>query len=322
DGAFTGSPQYVPGSRNYLASVDRDVVYVFGENLHVNISYSIIGGMGTPVSLVGNIFHFSSQTGNYYATVTKDDVLYVQLLTGQNIAPLSPGQYPSGNTYVSGTDDAGHDIWTWIVYGTRAELIVGLLAAVFAVGLGVIVGLVSGYLGGKTDSALMRVADIFLSLPGLVIILLMAAVLGPSLFNVIFIIGILSWPAVSRVIRAQTLTLKERTYVDAARIAGASDASIVFKQIAPNVLPLAFLYMSFLVSGAIIVEALLAFLGLGDPTQVTWGMTLQFLQISGHTLTAWWWLLPPGLAITLLALAFYLIGRGFDEIVNPRLRKR
>jgi peptide/nickel transport system permease protein len=119
-----------------------------------------------------------------------------------------------------------------------------------------------------------------------------------------------------------TLSLKERSFVDAAIVAGASESRLIFRHIAPNVLPYTFLYMTFNISGAIITEAVLAFLGYGDVNSITWGMMLQFLQLSGHALTAWWWLLPPGIAITLLSLSFYLIGRAFDEVVNPRLRKR
>ena len=140
--------------------------------------------------------------------------------------------------------------------------------------------------------------------------------------NIIIIIAILSWAGIARVIRSVTMSIKERAFVDAAIIAGASDSRLIFRHIAPNVLPYAFLYMTFNISGAIVTEAVLAFLGFGDGNYVTWGMMLQYLQISGHALDAPWWLLPPGVAITLLSLAFYLIGRAFDEVVNPRLRKR
>ncbi|RLF71181.1 MAG: ABC transporter permease, partial [Thermoplasmata archaeon] len=208
------------------------------------------------------------------------------------------------------------------VYATRIELVVGILAALIAVGLGTAVGLISGYYGGWVDSLLMRLTDIFLTLPVLVIILLMAAILGGSIRNIIIIIAIFSWSGIARVIRAQTLSLKTRSFVDAARVSGASNTKIILVHLAPNVLPFTFLYMTFTISGAIITEAILAFLGFGDPTVITWGMMLQYLRISGNTLTAPWWLLPPGIGITLLSLAFYLIGRALDEVVNPRLRSR
>jgi peptide/nickel transport system permease protein len=263
-----------------------------------------------------------STQGNYYSMVTVDGVLWVQSVSGTYTAPLPPGVYESGNRYILGTDVFGGDIFTQLVYATRTELVVGLVAAVISAGLGTIVGLIAGFYGGWVDTLLMRLTDIFLTLPILVVALLLAAVLGPSIGNIILIIAIFSWAGVARVIRAQTLSLKNRAFIDAARVSGASNRAIILRHLAPNVLPLTFLYMVFTISGAIITEAILAFLGMGDPTAVTWGMMLQFLQISGNTLSAPWWLLPPGISITLLSLAFYLVGRAFDEVVNPRLRAR
>ncbi|HIH00895.1 TPA: ABC transporter permease [Thermoplasmata archaeon] len=208
------------------------------------------------------------------------------------------------------------------MFGTRAELLVGVTAAFFSVVIGTIVGLVAGFYPGLIGELLMRATDIMLSLPYLVIMLLFAAAFGPSLFNIIIIFAILSWAGIARVIRSVTLSTRKRAFVDAAIVAGASDMRLIFKHIGPNVIPFAFLYMTFNISGAIVTEAILAFLGFGDPNAITWGMMLQYLQISGHSLDAPWWLLPPGIAITLLSLAFYLIGRAFDEVVNPRLRRR
>jgi peptide/nickel transport system permease protein len=209
-----------------------------------------------------------------------------------------------------------------VMFGTRAELLVGVTAAFFSVVIGTIVGLVAGFYSGLIGELLMRATDIMLSLPYLVIMLLFAAAFGPSLFNIIIIFAILSWAGIARVIRSVTLSTRKRSFVDAAIVAGASDMRLIFKHIGPNVIPYAFLYMTFNISGAIVTEAILAFLGFGDPNAITWGMMLQYLQISGHSLDAPWWLLPPGIAITLLSLAFYLIGRAFDEVVNPRLRRR
>ncbi len=151
----------------------------------------------------------------------------------------------------------------------------------------------------------------------------LAAVCGVlAALLLILVLGIVGWPGIARVIRAQVLTLKERPFVDAARVAGASDLRLLFYQIAPNVLPFSFLYMSLNVAGAIVTEAALSFLGLGDASVISWGGMLSQVLTFGGALSAWWWLVPPGLAITLLSLGFYLMGRGFDEIINPRLRRR
>ncbi len=319
-----GRPDYIPSSFNYIFMTENEQVIILKHTMQLDATFpSAGGGTETTVTFVGNIVNnVGSAQGNYYAQVTRDGRLLVQSVTGTYTAPLPPGVAPSGNRYILGTDVFGGDIFTQLIYATRTELVVGLVAAVISAGLGTIVGLAAGYYGGWVDTILMRLTDIFLTLPILVVALLLAAVLGPSIGNIILIIAIFSWAGVARVIRAQTLSLKNRSFIDAARVSGASNRSIIFRHLAPNVLPLTFLYMVFTISGAIITEAILAFLGMGDPTAVTWGMMLQFLQISGNTLTAPWWLLPPGIAITLLSLAFYLIGRAFDEVVNPRLRAR
>jgi len=323
DGTINSVPEYIASSRLYIFSTDRGVVYILKETMELFATFTVSGGVSTPVSYVGNIINnVGSYQGNYFALITKDGSLYSQSITGFYAAPLKPGVYASGNRYLLGTDVFGHDIFSQLVYATRIELIVGIVAALIAVGVGTGIGLISGYYGGWVDTILMRITDIFLTLPVLVIILLMAAILGGSIINIIIIIALFSWSGIARVIRAQTLSLKTRSFIDAARISGATDSKIILRHLAPNVLPFTFLYMTFTTSGAIITEAILAFLGFGDPRIVTWGMMLQYLRISGNTLTAPWWLLPPGVAITLLSLSFYLIGRAFDEVVNPRLRSR
>ncbi len=322
-GYLNSDPQYVSGQLMYVFSTDDGAIYLVNALMKINATFSAPGGGAvTPVEYLGNIYIEMSRAGNYFGVVTESNQLFLETLTGVNVAPLAPGTYPSGNYYPLGTDYEGHDILTQVMWGTRAELLVGITAAFFSVVIGTIVGLVAGFYGGLLDDLLMRATDVMLSLPYLVIMLLFAAVFGPSLLNIIIIFAILSWAGIARVIRSVTLSFKQRAFVDAARVAGASDNRLIFKHIGPNVLPYTFLYMTFNISGAIVTEAILAFLGFGDPTNITWGMMLQFLQISGHSLDAPWWLLPPGIAITLLSLAFYLIGRSFDEVVNPRLRKR
>ena len=322
--AIVGRPDYITSSRNYIFMTEAEQIVILKETMQLDATFQAVGtGTETTIAYVGNIVNnVGSTQGNYYSMVTRDADVWVQSVSGTYTAPLPPGVAPSGNRYILGTDVFGGDIFTQLVWATRTELVVGLVAAVISAGLGTIVGLIAGYYGGWVDTLLMRLTDIFLTLPILVVALLMAAVLGPSIGNIILIIAIFSWAGVARVIRAQTLSLKNRSFIDAARVSGASNRSIILRHLGPNVLPLTFLYMVFTISGAIITEAILAFLGMGDPTAMTWGMMLQFLNISGNTLTAPWWLLPPGISITLLSLAFYLIGRAFDEVVNPRLRAR
>ena len=323
DAYLNSEPAYVIGQLMYVFSTTKGDIYLANSLLKVNATFAAPGGGAvTPVAFLGNIYIEMSRGGNYFGVVTAEDQLFMETLTGVNIAPLPPGRYPSGNYYPLGTDWEGQCILTQVMFGTRAELLVGITAAFVSVVIGTIVGLVAGFYPGLVDDLLMRTTDVMLSLPYLVIMLLFAAAFGPSLMNIVIIFAILSWAGIARVIRSVTLTIKERAFVDAAIVSGASDSRLIFRHIGPNVLPFTFLYMTFMISGAIVTEAILAFLGFGDPTNITWGMMLQFLQISGHSLSAPWWLLPPGIAITLLSLAFYLIGRAFDEVVNPRLRKR
>jgi peptide/nickel transport system permease protein len=321
DGYVNSKPIYDIGSDMIILSTNLGV-FVFNNNMHLNQTFSIPGGMRTPISGLGNVITYQSSLGYYYGVITNNNKLYLQMTLGTDIAPLPPGKYKSDNVYIMGTDLYGHDIWTWIVYGARAELIVGLVAAASSVLLGTFIGLISGYYGGLVDIIAMRLTDIFLSLPSLVIMLLLVEILGPSIWNVILVIAILGWSGITRIIRAQVMSLKSRAFVDSARISGASNLRIMFIHIMPNILPLTFLFMSFGVSGAIITEASLAFLGFGDPHAITWGMMLQYIWTTGNVLRAPWWLIPPGLAITFLSMAFYFVGRAFDEIINPRLRRR
>lgn len=225
-------------------------------------------------------------------------------------------------THWLGTDNVGRDILAQLLEGAKVAFVVGLSAAFFSIVIGTLIGMVSGYAGGLLDTFLMRLADIIMVLPSLVILLILASLFGQfNIWIIVFIIAIMRWPAVSRVIRSQTLTLKHRPFIEASRVAGASHVRIIFRHIMPNVLPLAFLYMTFRVTAAILVEAALSFLGFGDPSQVSWGMMLQWVWKSGHMFQAPYWLIPPGLCISLLTLAFYMLGRAMDEVLDPRLRK-
>lgn len=220
-----------------------------------------------------------------------------------------------------GTDFIGRDIFCQLLEGAKVAFIVGISCAFISIVLGTVIGMIAGYTGGFTDTILMRIADMFMVMPSLVILLILASLWELSIWVIILIIAIMRWPSVSRIIRSQTLSLKQRPFIEASKVAGASPMRIVFRHIMPNVLPLAFLYMTFRVTSAILVEAALSFLGFGDPGQVSWGMMLQWVWSSGHMFQAPYWLLPPGVCISLLTLSFYMLGRAMDEVLDPRLRK-
>ncbi len=246
------------------------------------------------------------------------DPIY-QPMTG--VDPNVFGSVGMSTRHVLGTDFIGRDIFSQLLAGARVAFAVGISAALMSVALGTFIGLLAGYYGGTTDMLLMRGADIVMVLPGLLVILIISAAMGQlTIWNTVIIIACLRWAPVSRVIRSQTLSLRERPYVEAARVAGAGPMRIMFRHIAPNVLPFSFLYMTFGVTSAILVEAALAFLGFGDPSTVSWGMMLQWVWKTGHMFRAPYWLLPPGICISLITLSFYLIGRSLEEVVNPRLR--
>ncbi len=221
-----------------------------------------------------------------------------------------------------GTDFMGRDLFSQLLAGARVAFTVGISSAFVSIVLGTLIGMTAGYMGRWTDTLLMRTADMIMVMPTLLVVLILAALFGQlNIWSIVLIIALFRWPGVSRVIRAQTLTLKERPFIEAARVAGASHLRIIFRHIMPNVLPLSFLYMTFRVTAAINIEAALAFLGFGDPGTVSWGMMLQWVWKTGHMFKAPYWLLPPGICISLITLSFYLLGRAMDEVLDPRLRK-
>jgi ABC-type dipeptide/oligopeptide/nickel transport system permease subunit len=221
-----------------------------------------------------------------------------------------------------GTDVQGRDIFTQLLYGTRISLAVGLLAAFLGTIIGLFVGVVSGYVGSLVDELLMRFTDMLLVLPGLPLLLVLIAVLGPSMWNIILLIGLLGWMGFARVVRSQTLSLKERPFVEAAKAVGAGKFYIIVKHIVPNVMSLVYVTLALSVPGAIISEAALSFLGLFDPTIMSWGRMLHDSMAVERSVEKWWWTLPPGLGIALLSLSFILIGYAIDDILNPKLRQR
>ena len=222
-----------------------------------------------------------------------------------------------------GTDDLGRSILTLTIWGSRISLLVGFVATVITMLIGSVIGIVAGYRGRWVDAVLMRVTDWFLVLPWLALAIVLASILGPSLWTIIFVIGITSWPSTARVVRAQVLTLKERPYVERARALGASDWHLITRHILPNVFPVIFANTILVVAIAILSETTLSFLGLGDPLHISWGTILEFASDAGATtLGAWWWLVAPGVCIVLVVLAFTMCGYALDEILNPRIRER
>jgi peptide/nickel transport system permease protein len=250
------------------------------------------------------------------------DVLVPEARLSVTNAPGAPLEPPSAQFWL-GTDELGRSVLDLVIQGSQISLLVGFLATAISMVIGSLVGLVAGYFGGWIDVILMRFTDWFLVIPFFPLVIVLAAILGRSLFVIALVIGITTWPATGRVVRAQVLTLKERPYVERARALGASDRQIIGRHILPNVFPLIFANTILVVALAILTEATLSFLGLGDPFSISWGSILESAFAEGAiSLGAWWYLVPPGLCIVLVVLGFTMCGYAFDEILDPRLRDR
>ncbi len=231
--------------------------------------------------------------------------------------------HPPTSGFWLGTDDLGKDILAGVIIGSRVSLLVGVAATAISMVIGTVIGIVSGFYGRAVDTLLMRITDVFLVIPWLPLMLVMAALLGSSIGNIIFVIGITSWAGTARIIRSQTLSIKERPYVERARAIGSSDSHLMMYHILPNVFPLIFANTVLVAAIAILSETTLSFLGMGDPTRVTWGVMLHFaFSMGAVSHGAWWWLLPPGICVVLVVLSFTFIGYALDEVLNPKLRRR
>jgi peptide/nickel transport system permease protein len=244
-------------------------------------------------------------------------------LRGVNTLDKNPKWASPSSDFIMGTDNFGRSVAVQFVFGSRISLFVGLMATILTIAIGSIFGIVAGFSGRWVDAILMRVTDWFLVIPFLPLAIVLATVLERNVWNIIIVIGITSWPSAARLIRAQVLTVKERLYVDRARALGATKGQIIRRHILPNVSPLILASATLAVPISILTETTLAFLGLGDPNNASWGKTLEEAFNKGAmTNGAWWYYMPAGVGIVLVVLAFTLCGRALEEILDPRLRAR
>lgn len=221
-----------------------------------------------------------------------------------------------------GTTNHGVDVFSQLLWGARIALVVGVLSALGSVLLGTLIGLLAGYFGGLVDEIIMRLTDIAYGIPFLPFALVVIAIVQPSIGLIIILVIAFLWRTTARVIRSQVLTLRERPFVLAARAAGLSEFAILFRHVAPNVLPLSFLYVAIGVQAGVMSEAALSFLGFGDPNVMSWGLMLNDAFRAGAMRSAWWWVLPPGICLSILVISTFMVTRAYEELVNPRLRKR
>lgn len=250
---------------------------------------------------------------------------------GPLMIPFSPMEFgevsdilqsPS-SAHPLGTDDMGRDVLAYLVAGSRISLLIGVLATFISMLIGTVLGISAGYFGRAADQVIMRITDFFLVIPWLPLMIVLAAILGTSIWNIILVIGITSWAGTARVVRAQTLSIKERQFVERTVAIGAGSRHIMVRHILPNVFPLVFANTILIAATAIISETTLSFLGLGDPLSASWGMMLHFaFETGAASIGAYWFYLPPGLCVVAVVLGFTLTGYAFDEMLNPKLKGR
>jgi peptide/nickel transport system permease protein len=225
--------------------------------------------------------------------------------------------------YLLGTDENGRSVLTLLIWGARISLFVGLAATVISMVIGTLIGLVSGFFSGWVGRITFRLTEWFLVIPFLPLAIVLATVLGRSLFNIVLVIGVTSWPGTALLIRSQTLSIKERAYIERAEAIGAGRWHQMGRHVLPNVMPMVFANTTLTVAIAILSETTLSFLGLGDPTRTSWGTMLDSaFEVGAITTGCWWYVIPPGVCVVLVVLAFTLIGQALEEVLNPRLRAR
>ncbi|MFF9757467.1 ABC transporter permease [Streptomyces sp. NPDC014344] len=246
------------------------------------------------------------------------------LLVGSGVddvtdAPGGPLEGPSA-AFPFGTDRFGRDLLGLVIWGSRVSLLVGLLAAVLSVAIGTLIGVTSGHFKGWYATVMMRITDWFLVMPTLVLAIALATVMPRSLLTTVVAIGVTTWPTTARLVRAQTLAVETRPYIERARALGGGHRHIMSRHVLPHVMPLVLAQTTLIISTAILAEATLAFLGLSDPSVVSWGALLQDAREAGAVSSGhWWYLVPPGVAIAVVALAFTLCGRAVEQVLDPRL---
>jgi peptide/nickel transport system permease protein len=287
-----------------------------------------------PAGALARFARYLSQNPSALAGFVIYLVFFLVAISAGLIAPYDPteilfaddGQLaaslPSSLAHPLGTTNLGRDVFSQLVLGARPSLLVGITAALAVATVGSMVGLVAGYLGGWVDRALMRLADLVLGLPFLPFVIVLVALIGASLQHIVLAVALLLWPNAARVIRSQVLTLAQRQFIEAARVTGASEWRIMFVHIAPNIVPLAFLYGSIAVGWAILTEASLSFLGFGKADTISWGTMLQDAYASqALDRQQFAWFVPPGICLVLVVLAGFLISRGYEELLFPKLRE-
>ncbi|ABU82513.1 ABC transporter permease [Ignicoccus hospitalis] len=279
---------------------------------------------------------------NVYRWASRSDVPVTQLLFTDREGKVLKGNYKiivnviglgrvnvtsklilDGNVYgLMGTDVFGRDVFTFTMIGLPYGLLIGVLTSLIAALWGTVYGLVSAYVGGKVDKVMQRLLETWYSIPPLPLLILLAIIYKPSLIVIILLIAVFSWMGVAKVVRSMVLSIKNEGYVLAAKAAGAGPFWIMFKHVLPQVMPYTAAQVALGVPGAILTEVSLDFLGLGDPNVPTWGWMLHDAQVYGASVSGyWWWILPPGLMVALVALSFAMIGHAMDVILNPKLKE-
>jgi peptide/nickel transport system permease protein len=228
--------------------------------------------------------------------------------------------HPSGSHWL-GLDDGGFDMLSLMMFGARVSLIVGFSAALVAMLIGGAVGILAGYFGGRIDTLLMRITDYFLAIPDVPLMIVVAAVWGRSLRNIILIIGAIYWTSTARVVRAQVKSVRERGYIRRTRVIGASNTRLIMRHVLPQVAPLLVATTVLTVAYAIFAETAIAFLGLGDPSAISWGLLIEnAFSRDAVSIGAWWAIVPPGIAVAIVVVSLTMLGTAIEDALNPRLR--
>lgn len=234
-----------------------------------------------------------------------------------------PRYAPPSLAHPLGTDDLGREMWVRILWGARVSILVGVAATLMSMIIGTLMGLAAGHFTGFFGAVVMRIIDFFIVLPSLLLAIVLSSVLERGVFTIVVAIGLTSWASTARIVRSQTLSVESRLYIERARILGAGHRHIITKHLLPSVMPLVLANTTLTVGSAIIAESTLSFLGLGDTSKESWGTILKnSMDVSAATSGYWWYVLTPGIAILLVVLAFTMVGRALEAIINPALRSR